>query len=626
MPTSRLPRRLALATTLALALSGQALASCEDRNAVALPTGPDELWPRVWGGTTRFNDNPNGCTLYHTTVEPGGKIVNRARLTVPLYTEPYGNPVWNSLLVRGSLINEGGNQLDNDGHIRLGDDWPYGNAELFSNQGNLDNRGRITMTGWGGSFVNSGSILNREGAFIEVRDPYGLASLQLAGGIIRNDGTLRLPDLILGSPDTRGTLLLRASGTLENTPVTIEGGFTQRNEGRWINNRSLWIYGGLINTGTLASTSDLLVIGGTLYNDTTGTLTLGTAGSSGASITSALRSNGQVVNLGVLTVHRDAKLQIGADAPPGLIEGHLQNDGELQIHGTLENWHTVHNTGSLRVTGALHNHGEVWNQAGGTLTNRGNIISDGRITNDGDFENAGFIQITAGDLVVNGELRSTGNGALLVAAGANIVGGGRYVQESGRLVLDGVMNLGGGFGLDGGELCGHGSILHNVTGGAAHICSVVGAGTPTVSRALRTLASTADAPEEAVLSIAGDFYLLDGGSLTFDVSGSGPGSFTRLALSGRLVVMGTGSLHLNFANGYRPTVGTQWTLLSAANPEALNTLDFVVQGLPQGYAFARDSQGGFGVTSAPIPEPASAWLLLLGLLAIAGLRRTREDA
>lgn len=729
-PTLCRPRHLALAAALAC-LAGHATAGpdCLDAHAVVLPTGGD-LWPYLRGPAV--NTDPLGCVLYHTVLEPGSSLVNRAGVNVPLYTEAYGNPTWNWLNVRGSLINESGAVLVNAGLIQLAypRDLMTNSDALLRNDasGRIDNYGTLRLDGLGGTFQNQGLVHNHVGAVMDLRgDPRFLSAPQLAlgGGEIVNEGRLTLPGLVLGNPAANGTLTLMQQGTLVDTPVTIDYFFTQLNEGSWLNTQSLTIRGSLLNTGTLVSTALMgLEDLGSLTN--TGTLTLGNAAGQAGQYDSTLFNSGLITNSADMRILGNARLAMGSFAAPdgtrsgllvnegtltvegaleswtrlrntnvltvtgvltnmgelhnegpaarlvigdspgiwepvasrlsstglivntgtiliagngllevgglpdanGVVSGHLQNDGLITVNGRLDVWGSLHNSLTVNVAGVLTNNGELWNQGGAWLILQGgsNLISSGRVLNDGKIANSGFVHISDSEFVINGRFENFGDGYVLVSGNATLSGSGAYTQHAGRLVLDGVMDLQGGLVIEGGELCGHGSISNSVTAKQARFCSVDALGNPNATLAGQARALAADAPGGAVLSIGGDLNLLDGGVLTFDIGGNAAGSFTHLVLGGALVLVGHGSLHLNFIGGYLPTLGTQWALLSAANPDALAALDLVVQGLPEGYGFAFDGQGGIGVSSAPVPEPASRLLWPLGLLAIVALRRKKEAA
>jgi hypothetical protein len=120
-------------------------------------------------------------------------------------------------------------------------------------------------------------------------------------------------------------------------------------------------------------------------------------------------------------------------------------------------------------------------------------------------------------------------------------------------------------------------------------------------------------------NISGD-YLQSAGALTFQIDGVAPGDFDMLAVGGAAAITG-GSIVFDFANGFAPTAGESFDLISAQGGVMVSNTSFVVDGLAAGWDYSiSDANGQFlltalnngvsaggGVTGTPEP---STWVMM----------------
>jgi hypothetical protein len=241
-------------------------------------------------------------------------------------------------------------------------------------------------------------------------------------------------------------------------------------------------------------------------------------------------------------------------------------------------------------------------EAGGELVNdgAGNI----EITGDGTIINGGDVTLSTGTIYGNGAYVQNGTGTTLIDSPAGILlgPGGSYLQENGRTTVRGSLEAETVRFLAG-ELRGSGSIT----------ASVVEIG-PDV------LAATGDSPGR--LTVNGNINAI-GAIFDIEIAGIDAGlTYDQLYATGDINFDG-GEIRFRFIDGYLPGVDDvfQWVLADGF-VNGLDTLSFLVSsdaGLVEGYL---DGSGQFVVSSvAPVPLPASVWLLATGLGVVAARSR-----
>lgn len=333
------------------------------------------------------------------------------------------------------------------------------------------------------------------------------------------------------------------------------------------------------STGTGTNTGTFNIKGGTL---TTGTVTLGTVGTSTQKAVGVFNITG-----GAVTMTGDI-IDAGGTSTLNL------NGGSLDMGG--------HNIGS--ATQSV----DTVTLASGTLQNVAEINNGGAVT-----------KTTAGVLVLTGI--NTYTGATNVSAGTLQVGSGNLGQSgTGNITVNG----------SGAALAGTGNVRGSttITSGVIRPGDAAGSGVGT----LTILSNLTMNP--AAASTTGEFTLLD--HTTSD----------NITITGNLTLNGNSNFVVTFDSGYTPTQGDTWHLLdwagalalngfstgtnfrtgnnSAANEGNLDLPDLGPLGQWSVSQLADGSGGGSLIISiANVPEPGRAMLLMVGLGSLA-LRRRRS--
>jgi len=590
-----------LAVGGAFALPAQA--TCDDANRV-VPIPTDFGNPRIRAGEVVPNLNAQGChDLLPLIIEAGGRLDNYAGLSNQPGSDrgPNGR---GGLFVNGLLDNKAGARISNLGEFYV--DFLVGqgvgsviNDGAFTNQGLVELWGRFT-TGSQGSFHHQSGSFRSGGEFISAGSFENSASVSLVGGSFSNSGLLTnrghiavsgfstsLANAGLIDNQAGASLTIDApfgvhdftSGTLNNAGLFSlrsglslgTGGTVNMLAGSLIEGTPVVIFEGhtQVNAGRLRM-NDSLTVWGSLQND--GVLDIhteyATIGYPGGF---ASLANNQTITIGGYEgmTYFAGKLTNGAS---------LVNNGQMRIEpgSRLVNGAVDVNFG--QVHGHFQNNGQLVNA--GAITNRGTVEISGTLTQDGTFENTGTVTF---------------------AAGSETTGQGSYLQLAGLTRLNGSVDI-PVFEVRGGDLCGSGVLRGSLVFGGSKLCPGNSPG---------------------ILYIVGDLDF-QGGTLELEIAGPGAGEYDQLQVDGLASFISQASrIEIVFINGYVPQAGDQWVLLRFQNPgSGLANLAVKVSGAPAGLAFAFNDNGGFGVTAAPVSEPASVVLLLAGLAGLS-LRRMR---
>ena len=466
-------------------------------------------------------------------------------------------------------------------------------ALTISNQlnwsgGTLSGTGKKTVTGTlnlSGNQYLDGTTLETTGVTVWT----GNGTLYTSNGAIWNNtstGTIDLQNDSDFSQQSGNQSTFNNAGTFTKSNGTTTDdsfiGFVFNNTGTvQVKAGTLSLGGGGTNTGSFS-----IDAGGTLriiadYNFNTGN-----------SITGAGNFN---IESGTTTVNAASTWS----APVNLINGTLTGAGALTISNQL-NWSggTLSGTGKKTVTGTLNLSGNqyldgttlettgvtVWTGNGTLYTSNGaiwNNTSTGTIDlqNDSDFSqwygnqstfnNAGTFTksngTTTDDSYISGLFNNTGTVQ---------VNKGRLRFTGGYTQTAGTTNLSGGslafdyspLNLQGGNLTGIGTITGNVnnTGGQINPGNTIG-----------------------TLTVAGDYSQTGTGTVNLELGSDT--SFDKLAITGAADVGGI--LKLNLTNGYTPTIGTKFTVLtySSATAKSFNTIQGI--DISSNLAFAPTSTG-----------------------------------
>ncbi len=596
---------------------------------------------------------------YGSAVQVNGDFTNVTTLNMGQANDS-GN---NTLAISGTLNNAG---TMNVGYQVVG---AGGEGTIVA--ASLNNTGTITLArGLGstslqvtGNGTNTGTI-----------SVTSAAAFSLAGSLT-NSGTLQTEPGGFGCCETitLGTLTNTSTGTLSLAPddsVATIG--TLQNQGQ-INldgyqgegGSTLHVTADANNTGTIILESIVTMsVAGTLTN--------------GAAAEINLRDDGD--SLSAANLSNSGTINLGGWADSLQVSGALQNSGTISTVGgnpiraaSLTNSGSFQLAGStLQVGGDVSNSGTIYTGSGGGVSSTINIA--GRLTNSaaGEFSlggngdvanisfisNAGSVYLASGtSLTVTGGARSSANtlpgflntGIVDISSGATISSPLSFTQTSGQTTVDGTLRISsrGLIDFSGGSVYGNQGTLQGTVLSNAAI-------------------NIGDAPMlVGQMAIMGNYTQLANGSLTFDIAGPTSGQYDQLNVSGHAQL--NGLMTVDLLHGYVPQIGNTFDIMNFTstsgtfssvvglpingsehfvleyNPSNL-TLDvesgqilgptvtghgafstndpFIPSGEQTGndYSLAASNNNG---PAGSTPEPSSVVLFASGMIALAGVLRSR---
>ncbi len=444
------------------------------------------------------------------------------------------------LMLNGSVFNnQSGATWNHQSDSRLPFDG--GTDPTFNNAGTFEKSAGTASNGGG---MGSGIVFNNTGA------------------VQANSGLLLVGDAGSCGSTCAGTWSVASGDTLQigsGTTAALSGGISGAGTVNF-------------NTGTVNYTGTYNVTGGTGARGgtvnfispatvtATGPLTI--AGmlnfSTGKAIsaTSLTQSAGTLTGTDTVTFSKLLTWSGGTESGTGVTNA----NGGMAISGepfldtrTLNNSKTATWTGIefLMLNGSVFNNktGAIWNHQGDTQ-----IAFDGGTTPT--FNNAGTFEKTTG----------TGSGG---GMGSGIVfnNTGTVIAKAGTLLLgNNCTQTKGSTLLEGGNATMSGSAALNEEAG-----TVLGSGTITgnLTNTAGLLSPSLLSPKVTVGTLAvsgaslGNYAQGSGGALLFNIAGSGAGQFDQLSLAGAASLNGTASLCL--VNGFKPTIGTTFPVMSYAS-------------------------------------------------------------
>jgi fibronectin-binding autotransporter adhesin len=395
--------------------------------------------------------------------------------------------------------------------------------------------GNLDLTTAGLTITKNSATLTLEGGTINSNGVNALSALASNTGKLTIAGSNKTFTTSAASFSNTGTLTINTGDTFTAPALTQISGSTLSG-GTFVlagnldltasanittNSSVLTLEGGTIKTG---STNDLANL-----SSNTDSLTL----ASNASFTAV----GNFTNSGALTINKGSTFTLtGSNTLTNLSAGTLAS-GTYTIGGTLQ------------LTTA--NGGITTNAANLTLTGTAAKINDGTSNalagfnnNTGTFALASSVNFTTGG-------NFTDSGTMTIAQGTKLTIGGTsntYTQTAGTTNLDGTL-AGGSVTVTGGVFQGAGTVSKNLTVGG-------GGTTPTLN--------VGDAGKAGLLSITGTYTQLSTGKMNVSIGGTTVGTkYSQLKVTGTASLGGT--LTAGLINGFTPTVGQTFTVLTASS-------------------------------------------------------------
>lgn len=563
--------------------------------------------------------------------------------------------------------------IENGGALRVLD--PAGAA------GTHTTRGESVFVGRDGGFgtlsLNGGllTVDSRSGAYVFLGEGAGNGTLNATNG-----STITLHDraATVGGGDAGfvvGRNLSGAAGTSIGTVTVTDSTLAIRSDSNFSIlsiGREAGTIGTMVATGSTVSLQGAAGATGILVGrdaGATGTLTLSNSTvSAQSSLGDAFLMAGRD-GTGSITVQGAAtSLQIGAAQFADIIVGRnagsigsmvIRDDAAVTVtHSNASGFATgtvgrlagsngtlaVRSGATLDLTGA-----NAVLQAGREAGSFGSILVDGgaAVALAGTTEStlmlgrlagaAGNLAVASGGQVtlsgplarvlVGAPIEAGGTLAPNLAAGAGtltISGAGSLVSAD-RVVVGAPVSLAGATSGGGTVIVSNGGTLQagEVRIGTAGL--VGGSGGTIIGSVILDGGTLAPGASPGTLNIVGDLTVLDG-ILKIEIGGTGAGQYDVLNVSGTTMIAG-GTVLFEFIDGFAPTAGQTFDFFSGPNAPVVDPgVTFAVAGLQAGFQFDLSGPALTFVAltdgvSTTVPEPASAALLLAGLLGLAALRR-----
>jgi T5SS/PEP-CTERM-associated repeat protein len=335
---------------------------------------------------------------------------------------------------------------------------------------------------------------------------------------------------------------------------------------------------------------------------------------------------------GTLTVRDNATLSMNATAfNAGIFVGRLGGaSGSMTIaNGAAVTLNAPDAIAFLQVAREAGSLGTMQVTGGSSLTLNGG--TDGAIVVGRNAGALGSLTVSGGSQIfvtgIASQVRVGGTDPVQLAAGAGtltISGLGSLVSAD-RVVVGAPVSLAGSTSDGGTVIVSNGGTLQagEVRIGTAGL--VGGSGGTIIGSVILDGGTLAPGASPGTLNILGNLTVLDG-ILKIEIGGTGAGQYDVLNVSGTTMIAG-GTVLFEFIDGFAPTAGQTFNFFSGPNAPVVDPgVTFAVGGLQAGFQFDLSGPALTFVAltdgvSTTVPEPASAALLLAGLLGLAALRR-----
>jgi hypothetical protein len=455
---------------------------------------------------------------------------------------------WTGGIIEGSYYN--GNPMANSGtmtvHVingaTLNDGPAFDGCDLI-------NTGTVNEQDSGSLLVYASVIHNEAGGIFDLQTDNGTSS-----GTVVNAGLFKKSG---GS----GTSAINSAFNSMGGTIEVDSGNLALLYGGTSSNGTFVVAGG--STINLASTNNGSTMNGLFTGSGAGTVLVdnGTITTGSGSATFNLPGNMFQWNGGTI--------QSGSD--------YFTNAGTIHIGGPVTLYSGVNRGTLVQGGGNLTLGGTLYNEAGGVYE----FQSDTGIVNANSvLYNAGTLRKTGGTGTSTiGAYTIYNTGTLQADIGTLAFTGGSFNQNAGTLTLNGTsldfqtkLNLNGGVLTGSGTSGTVGSVWDNI-GGA------VSPGAPL-----------------GTITVSGTYFQRSGGTLNIELGGRNPGQFDQLNVTGSAYPGGT--LNVTLVNGFKPTPGDQFQILSCA---ARGGYGFDTLNVPPGISVTYSNNGVYLVATETAP-------------------------
>jgi hypothetical protein len=521
----------------------------------------------------------------------------------------------NALNVQQSstLVVAGG--LSNLGAINTGNDVGDAGNNAVNVSGSLINNGTITLASWGGgdslsaaSLTNAGAINLNNGGELSAADLTNAGAINLNYSWLYDSGDFN--NSSGGSLNMGAEAGMSVAGHFDNNSgaslfsassgdIGVGGAFNNNGGTVWLSGTMETLYTGTFNNnggslivqveaGGVSVRGDFNNNGGGSVIMAPDTNTLSVAGdfnnNSGASV--VLYDIANNVYVGGAFNNNGGAVEVSGDSD-SLYAGTFNNNGG-----------TVTMSGSqfdhILVSGAFNNNAgtvtlDVYQNSfsvGGAFNNNGGTVI---LSGNGDTLSANSFSNTGGSLLVgNGESMSVTHDYTQAGAGAS-------TKVNGTLTATLTS-------IQGGTLSGSGTIVGDVNNSGGNVIPI-------------------DPGNPTTLTINGNYTQGPNGTLTIDLSGTGSGDFSVLAVTGNAILGGT--VDFTAIGGFTPVAGDDFTFLTFGSESGdFANMDFT------GWNCVQCTEV-FGTNSLTLevnrtPEPSIFLLLVMGIATMTILLKYRN--
>jgi hypothetical protein len=444
--------------------------------------------------------------------------------------------------------------------------------------------GNLDLTSAGLTITKNSATLTLEGGTINSNGVNALSALATNTGKLTIAGTGVNVSTTAASFSNTGTLTINSGDRFTAPALTQISGSTLSG--------GAFVLGGnldLTATANITTNSSVLTLeGGTIMTGTTNDLANLSSNTNSLTLASnaSFTAAGNFTNSGALTISKGSTFTLtGSNLLTNLSSGTLTS-GTYTIGGTLQ------------LTNA--NGGITTNAANLTLTGNSAKILDGTSNALAGFNNnTGTFTLASSATLTTASSNFTNSGTAVVSKGTTLTVGGTgnsYKQSAGMTTVDGTLVGNGttGISVTGGKILGAGTLRANVSIGG-------GGTTPTIN--------VGDSGKAGLLKITGTYAQLSTGTMNVSIGGTTVGTqFSQLQVSGAASLGGT--LTAALVNGFTPTVGQTFTVLTASSVAGTFSNSTIAINATEHFAVSYTPTGVvLTVASGPVSKSASTALV-----------------